>query len=303
MSKRNSAALGSVGRIGRGEGDGEMALDAFSPYESIIKSRGDRDPLFDVHGTVLDYGLLELLIDDAARRGKSAQSGDVARALDMWVAEQFRRAELPEDAIWPRLVMPRALDASILSFIGKMPPSLAEQCCASLTERYRSSSVSVMGAAYSKQVDVGMATWPSGPELLVSTKTMGSSFGKNMANRFEEAYGDAKNLKSRNPFAATGFAFLVHADILNEHSSYLKALAMLEKLRAEQDVYDAVCLIVADWSSEGAVLMRDEPSIPASLSAERFFAELVRIVLMHAATDAYPEARAQFVQMKSHREQ
>lgn len=280
-----------------------MALDAFSPYESIIKSRGDRDPLFDVHGTVLDYGLLELLIDDAARRGKSAQSGDVARALDMWVAEQFRRAELPEDAIWPRLVMPRALDASILSFIGKMPPSLAEQCCASLTERYRSSSVSVMGAAYSKQVDVGMATWPSGPELLVSTKTMGSSFGKNMANRFEEAYGDAKNLKSRNPFAATGFAFLVHADILNEHSSYLKALAMLEKLRAEQDVYDAVCLIVADWSSEGAVLMRDEPSIPASLSAERFFAELVRIVLMHAATDAYPEARAQFVQMKSHREQ
>lgn len=251
-----------------------MAFDAFSPYEVIIKSKGDRDPLFDAHGAVLDYGLLELLIDDAARRGKSAQSGDVARALD----------------------------ASILSFIGKMPPALAEQCCASLTERYRSSSVSVMGAAYSKQVDVGMATWPSGPELLVSTKTMGSSFGKNMANRFEEAYGDAKNLKSRNPFAATGFAFLVHADILNERSSYLKALAMLEKLQAEQDVYDAVCLIVADWSSEGAVLMHDEPSIPASLSAERFFTELVHIVLMHAATDAYPEARAQFVHMKSHGE-
>lgn len=279
-----------------------MAFDAFSPYEVIIKSKGDRDPLFDAHGAVLDYGLLELLIDDAARRGKSAQSGDVARALDMWVAEQFRRAKLPEDSIWPRLVMPRALDASILSFIGKMPPALAEQCCASLTERYRSSSVSVMGAAYSKQVDVGMATWPSGPELLVSTKTMGSSFGKNMANRFEEAYGDAKNLKSRNPFAATGFAFLVHADILNERSSYLKALAMLEKLQAEQDVYDAVCLIVADWSSEGAALMHDEPSIPASLSAERFFTELVHIVLMHAATDAYPEARAQFVHMKSHGE-
>ena len=171
---------------------------------------------------------------------------------------------------------------------------MAEQCCEELSERYKSVTASVMGAAYAKQVDVGMASWPSGPELLVSTKTMGSSFGKNMANRFEEAYGDAKNLKSRYPLAAVGFVFLVHEDILSEPSSFRKAISMLEKLQAEADVYDAVCLLVARWSSEGARFVTGISDMPTDLSAEAFFSSTVRCVLAHAAPDSHSATRAQF---------
>lgn len=271
-----------------------MMQDAYSPYERAIECYGGSPELFRDCEAYPSFDLLQELVSIAAARGKTARSGDVARALDMWVAAEFRRAGFPADAIWPRLVMPRALDASVLSFIKKMNPALVEQCCDELTLRYKSATASVMGAAYAKQVDVGMSSWPSGPELLVSTKTMSSSFGKNMANRFEEAYGDAKNLKSRHPFAAVGFVFLVHADILSEPAVFSKAISMLEKLQAEPDVYDAVGLLVADWSPAGAELTVGSEFIPGSLSMSRFFEMLVKLVLSHASPDSYSNARSQF---------
>lgn len=271
-----------------------MALDSYSPYCDLIDNEAGRPSLFVGGEPHPDLGLLESLLARAAVEGKSAQSGNVAKALDVWVAEQLRCAGFPEASIWPRRVMPRAMDPSILSFIQKLPPSLAECCCDELPERFRSVQVSVMGAAYPKQVDVGMASWPSGPEILISTKTMGSSFGKNMANRFEEAYGDAKNLKSRHPFAAIGFVFLVHAAILEERSNYQKAISMLEKLRAEDDVYDSVCLIVAKWDASGAKLVSEEfAGVPGILSCAGFYSEIVRLTLKHAAPEAYQAVREQ----------
>lgn len=139
-----------------------------------------------------------------------------------------------------------------------------------------------------------MASWPSGPEILISTKTMGSSFGKNMANRFEEAYGDAKNLKSRHPSAAVGFVFLVHASILEEPANLKKAVSMLEKLQAEPDVYDSVCLLIAQWDKEGASLIQRVAGVPQNLSPEVFFVKMVGVTLSHAAPDQYAEAREQF---------
>lgn len=41
----------------------------------------------------------------------------------------------------------------------------------------------VLGRAYEKQVDVVIARWDRGPELLISTKAQLSSFGKNLPNR------------------------------------------------------------------------------------------------------------------------
>lgn len=38
-----------------------------------------------------------------------------------------------------------------------------------------------------------------------------SSYGKNLRNRFEEAYGDAKNIRGRFPLVALGFLFLVRS--------------------------------------------------------------------------------------------
>ena len=270
-----------------------MAADAYTPYGELIENLGLDSPLFEKGSAYPSYNQLEALLSLAAVAGKSAQSGDVARALDMWIAAELRRAGFAPDAIWPRSVMPRALDPSVLSFIQKMTPAVAEKCCRDLPERYKSTTVSVMGAAYAKQVDVGMATWPSGPEILISTKTMASSFGKNMANRFEEAYGDAKNLKSRHPFAAVGFAFLVHADILNEPGAFAKAVSMLEKLQAERDVYDAVCLMVAAWDDSGARVVRPCAGVPDDLFAERFFSRIVKLTLSHASPDVHMATRKQ----------
>ena len=63
-------------------------------------------------------------------------------------------------------------------------------------------TANLLGKNYVKQVDVVMSGWATGPELMVSTKRMDSSFGKNAANRVEESYGDAKNLRLRHPQAA-----------------------------------------------------------------------------------------------------
>ena len=70
-----------------------------------------------------------------------------------------------------------------------------------------------MGRAYSKQSDVVIASWAAGVEVLISTKTMLSSYQKNLRNRFEEAYGDAKNLRGRHPLASLGFLFVAGGDI------------------------------------------------------------------------------------------
>ena len=206
---------------------------------------------------IVSMDMLEQLLDGAASSGAKVRGGSMAKAVDMWVAETLRRIGFPEEGIWPRLRRPRALDPGILSFIAQMPRDLADRCRRELPRWYRSTDAFVMGAAYAKQVDVGMASWPSGPELLISTKTMGSSFGKNLSNRFEEAYGDAKNLKSRYPLAALGFVFLVHEDIFGERGSTLKMVSMLRKLQAERDVYDSVCLLTAAWDDAGARLSDD----------------------------------------------
>jgi len=72
----------------------------------------------------------------------------------------------------------------------------------------------ILGRAYEKQVDVCIARWERGPELIISTKGQVSSFAKNLPNRFEEAYGDAANLRARYPLAAVGFFFLQRSTIL-----------------------------------------------------------------------------------------
>ena len=68
-------------------------------------------------------------------------------------------------------------------------------------------SANILGKNYVKQVDVVISAWNTGPELMISTKRMDSSFGNNAANRVEESYGDAKNLRSRHPQAALGFVY------------------------------------------------------------------------------------------------
>lgn len=137
------------------------------------------------------------------------------------------------EALWKRL---RA----------KTPPTVAA-----------ASSANILGKNYLKQVDVVMSNWAAGPELLISTKRMDSSFGKNAANRVEESYGDAKNLRLRHPLAALGFVYGLRSTIFEESPDKAEWLIdLLQKLGRENDAYHAVSLIVIEY---GAHLAVDDP--------------------------------------------
>ena len=113
------------------------------------------------------------------------------------------------------------------------------------------SSASVLGKNYLKQVDVVMSDWDTGPELLISTKRMDSSFGKNAANRVEESYGDAKNLRLRHPLAALGFVYGLRSTILTAEPDKAEWLIdLLQKLGNEDDAYHAVALVMIEYETE-----------------------------------------------------
>lgn len=118
-----------------------------------------------------------------------------------------------------------------------------------------------------------MTDWATGPELLISTKRMDSSYGKNAANRIEESYGDAKNLRLRHPMAALGFLFVLRSDILDtEPRIYEWLVDLLGKLGREDDAYHATCLVVVDYDDalalpEGAV-DPETPLVAAGLTSD-----------------------------------
>src|SRR5205823_4740598 len=90
--------------------------------------------------------------------------------------------------------------------------------------------------------------------LLVSTKRMDSSYGKNAPNRIEESYGDAKNLRLRHPLAALGFVFGLRSDILQKEPKTADWLFdLLGKLGREDDAYHATCLVLMEYSDDLAL--------------------------------------------------
>lgn len=193
-------------------------------------------------------------------------SGVPALALDVWLAYELRRAGFDPDAVWPRPTPPRVLPSPIVSLLAKVTIKERE----ALWKRLRAktppqgaaaSSANILGKNYLKQVDVVMSSWITGPELLISTKRMDSSFGNNAANRVEESYGDAKNLRLRHPLAALGFVYGLRSTIFQESPDKAEWLIdLLQKLGREDDAYHAVALIVLEYGAGGsAVLEVDDP--------------------------------------------
>jgi hypothetical protein len=83
---------------------------------------------------------------------------------------------------------------------------------------------------------------------------MDSSFGKNAANRVEESYGDAKNLRLRHPLAALGFVYGLRSTILEEEPDKAEwIIDLLHKLGNEDDAYHAVGLLMIQYSDDVAV--------------------------------------------------
>lgn len=272
--------------------------DVFDSFEEAIRARPDGTPWREgADGSpefVPDFELLEQLLSIPVGEGRGSESGRLAKAIDAWVAHELRRSGFPPDEVWPRLDRPRVLPRELGMFIDRLPRSMRDQAQAQLLKNktVAPSDARVLGRAYVKQVDVLIAQWARGPELLVSTKSMVSSFRNNLPNRFEEAYGDSKNLRGRYPLVAMGFLFVLRATVLNEPGTFEKTVDMLRTLRAESDVYDSTCLVLADWNDEsftGVTVLRD--AVPTDLGAAAFLGGLVTDVLARTPIEMHVAVR------------
>ena len=282
-------------------------FDRFIPREPFVSpwQRGGR--------YVPDFELLEILLGEAV--GSAQSSGIVAGAADVWAAEELRRAGFQADDVWPRRRSPRVLPRDVREFVERgLTRSLRSQVegrfNVSRARRALPAEARVMGSAYLKQGDVVIASWAAGVEVLISTKTMLSSYAKNLRNRFEEGYGDAKNLRGRHPLSALGFLFVAGNDISAQELAF--AIDMLRKLKSEPDVYDCCCLLLftepprvggfaSDVDEPGSAPAASPASggrvevvhgrTPEDLSAGEFFRRLAEKALAHMPVDVYPEVR------------
>ncbi len=284
-----------------------------------------------------DYDSLARLLGVPIFLGALSQSGVPALALDVWTAYELRRAGFHPDRVWPRPEAPRVLPYDVAALVESLPKNLRDSVQGRLVRGQSggtaSASANLLGKNYVKQVDVVMSAWQTGPELMISTKRMDSSFGKNAANRVEESYGDAKNLSLRHPQAALGFIYSLRSTAFTEEADTAAwLLDLLAKLGREEDAYDAVGLIVPEWSTpvppeddggaaDDAAPIQIEPVsvdesgaervpevhmsvnsiptvtlrqdlIPADLSPGRFFAIMVNTVLNNSPINMHTEARA-----------
>lgn len=252
-----------------------------------------------------DYALLEdmLSVAVAAGAGENTQSGVFPKGIDLWLSHELRRAGFLDEEVWPRAQQPRVLPrdvALLIESLPKNPPGWPRQTNKgepiNLQEevRRRASDAAavtpndavVLGRAYDKQVDVVIARWDRGPEVLISTKAQGASFAKNLPNRFEEAVGDAANLTSRYPLAAVGFFFVQRATILTaEPETWERTKDMMRKLRSDVPGlgYTATGLCLVDWDDTAQPADRHVKVIidpvPEDLRPNLFLATIVETVL------------------------
>lgn len=210
-----------------------------------------------------DYDTLAKLLGVPLYLKAGTQSGVPALALDVWMSYELRRAGFDADATWPRPVPPRILPKPVVNLLKELPARLGGPLRDHIVKTasipgVTSSSASILGKNYPKQVDVIITDWDTGPELLISTKRMDSSYGKNAANRVEESYGDAKNLRLRHPLAALGFLFGLRSDILHKEPDTFEWLVdLLGKLGREDDAYHATCLVLMDYKDANVVSDND----------------------------------------------
>lgn len=274
---------------------------AFAEFDAALSSAAKTSPWL-VNGTAQEYfqpsyALLEQLLSIPVRSKAVTRSGRFAQGVDAWLSHELRRAGFDEDLIWPRPEAPRVLSADILELMRKLPERLADEVHeAILAGKAGSTDARILGRAYMKQTDVVMTHWSRGPELLLSTKAMTSSFGKNLANRYEEAYGDAANLRARYPLAAVGFYFVQRATILDtEPAAFRRTVDMIRKLRDFGDGYGytATGLLLVDWDDANP-----KPSVkvvhgqvPEDVATEQFMTTMVDAVLQVTPIDLHEVAR------------
>lgn len=245
----------------------------------------------------------------AQGHSSTQRSGRVAKSLDVYVAHELRRAGFDPNAVFPRLRMPRALPPELRELelaIESLASVLAEheqlsakrlkpkELRAAINRvtglKLGDAETNVLGRFYTKQVDaMVLADWLRGPDVLVSGKTQLSSYRKNKNNRYEEAIGEAHNLRDRYPLAAMGFVYLVRSTVF-EGGAYELLRDLLVRLRRPDGPFDATVLLVADWDSKTLKLRSVEDPAPA-LALPKFFEDLLSAVIAYTPVDIHQELR------------
>ena len=276
-----------------------MKQDTYSKFEDIIcaywdakeQSNADRRYWDDLGMPEPEYDLLDAIIKKSIEDGdvENTRNGGLAKGLDMWISGELRAAGFEDEHPWPRLHQPRTLDPALIALAHSAPGRLAVDF-EKLLEKAGTADANVQGAVYEKQIDVGMSSWLTGPEILISTKTMTREYGKNLKNRFEEAYGDAVNLRQRYPLASIGFFFMLNVDVLGNPAEFSKAVTMLSKLQGDEGVYDASALMLVDLSGKGHAFSTENSRIPESLSIPRFFERIIDNALVRGPINSHQKA-------------
>jgi len=275
--------------------------DSFTPYDLELAEASLSDPW--AHGRleepqyVPNYPLLERLLSIPVETGKGGTSGALANGVDSWLAHELRRCGFSEDEVWPRATRPRIVSRDIAALLKRLPADLRMAVSDRLLQMpaVAPTDARVLGRAYEKQVDVVISRWERGPELLLSTKTQVSSFGKNLSNRFEEAYGDAGNLRSRYPLAAIGFFFVQRSTILTEEpDAFERAVDMMRKLRDPLGVngYTATGMALASWDEEERRVRIELDRVPEDVRPEQFMTKMVAQVLAATPVSQHVKVRS-----------
>ncbi len=278
--------------------------DAFSPYDELL-SGPHTDPWTHRQGEPAryepDYDLLGRILTLPVSRGAASESGSFANGIDAWIAQELRRAGFGADEVWPRPTRPRVLPRDLAVLLEKLPAAQRSDLARRLADlpAVAPANARVLGRAYEKQVDVVLARWDRGPEIMISTKAQLSSFGKNLPNRFEESYGDAGNLRGRYPLAAVGYFFVQRSTIrTTEPDAFERSVDMIRKLRDDGDGngYTATALLLVEWdwhSSADPHAVRARPDlVPEDVAPSQFFVRMVDRVLATTPVSSHVDVRS-----------
>lgn len=285
-------------------------LDVFAQFDPILKAADISSSPWVHDRFVPDLDLLRDLLSVPISTAQKQESGRVAKAFDAWIAHELRRAGFPPDGVWPRTKRPRVLPedtaelesglealsqavASMEANGRKVEPPALRRAIRALDRKLPGAPEAyILGDFYAKQVDVTISSWRRGPDVLISTKTMFSSYRKNLKSRHEEAVGEVTSLRARHPMATMGYAYLVRRNVFAEDGAYAILYDILERLRRPGQAFDATLLLVADWDEAAdppRVTHIDQPA--EMLEAGRFFEDVVERVTDRTPIKEHVEVR------------
>lgn len=283
----------------------ERAAKVWEDFDQLVSHDVTPENPWETNGDTVTYksdqDLLQQLLAVPLHHEVDWQSGLPAKSVDVWLAHELRRAGFEHEDVWPRANAPRVMPHDVSEFVKQLTKDLRLPVQARIDEGRIKGGVlptdaKILGKHYEKQVDVVMARWSRGPELMISGKRMGSSLSNNALNRVEESYGDAHNLRGRFPLAAIGYVIVVRSSAIEESPVPAQRLFdLVAKLGRDSMGYDATAVVVPHWEDDlpgdrPIVTLREDLGVPAELHINRFLETMVKAVVSRVPINTHPSA-------------